>query len=172
MTLPKLLFLLSIISILFVACGDDDDCVESGMNFTWSTNRTIEIDPEVANVPIGDSLISLIEYQVIEGQDFLFEFSQFSNFCDPEIADGVGTLDFVMVVPADSTDAFTYTDQEILETSAFVRVFAAPDGLPDQSVEEGEISGVRIDDNSWRISIDVVSSLQEYGEILGDVPES
>ena len=34
MTLPKLLFLLSIISILFVACGDDDDCVESGMDFT------------------------------------------------------------------------------------------------------------------------------------------
>ena len=38
-------------------------------------------------------------------------------------------------------------------------------------MEEGEISGIRIDDNSWRISKDVVSSLQEYGEILGDIPE-
>jgi hypothetical protein len=93
----------------------ENDCIENGMVFTWTTNRSIEIEPEVENVMIGDSTISLIEYQIKEGQDILFEFNEFSNICDDDILDGSGSKKFSMIIPSDSMSSFSYTDQEILK---------------------------------------------------------
>ena len=76
-----------------------------------------------------------------------------------------------MVIPSDSTSTFSYSDEEILETSAFFNIFAAPSGLPHQFIDQGEITGTKLSDNSWRVSIDVVTKIQAYGEIHGDQPE-
>lgn len=172
MTLPKITLFLALASFfIFSACSENSDCEESIMEFTWSNNRSIAIDSAVTSFMVGDSIINLIEYRPIEGQDILFEFNNVSNLCDADIADGTSSMKFTMAIPSDSTSTFSYTDREILETSAYLNIFAAPSGLPHQFIEEGEIMGSRIDENSWRVSVDVVTSLQEYAELQGDQPQ-
>jgi len=171
MTTTKNFLLLGIITMLLLSACSENDCIENGMEFTWTTNRSIEIEPEVENVMIGDSTISIIEYQIKEGPNVLFEFNKFSNICDDDILDGSASKKFSMIIPSDSMSSFSYTDQEILETAAFYDIFAAPSGFVHQSVEEGEIIGRKIDENSWRISIDVVTKIQEFGAVQGDLPE-
>ena len=153
---------------IFSAC---DDCEERVMEFTIQNNRSIEIDPSVETIMQGDSLIDIIEYGVRDGQDMLFQFLDIFNFCEADIADGTSATTFSMIIPADSTNSFSYTNEEILQTSAYLDIFAAPSSLPHQYFQEGEITGERIDDNTWMVSIDVVSSLQEYGIITGDQPQ-
>jgi len=173
MTLAKNTFLLGIITIfIFSTCSNsDDDCIENRMDFTWSSNKSIEIDPEAESFMIGDSMINLITYRVIEGQDVLFEFEKVFTLCNSDIVDGIAIRKFSMIIPSDSMNNFSYTDQEILETAAYFDVFAGPSSLAHQSIEEGEIIGRKIDDNSWRISIEVVTKIQEYGEVNGDQPD-
>ena len=171
MTSPKIFLLLGVIFIFIISSCSDNDCIENRTEFSWSSNRSIEIDPEVAVIMIGDSTISVIEYQILQGQDVLFEYNEFFNTCDDDVLDGVGSRKFSMLIPSDSINSFSYTDQEILETSAFFDIFGAPSSLPHQSIEEGEINGRKIDDTSWSVSIDVVTKIQEYGVVHGDQPE-
>ncbi len=145
------------------ACNDD--CVENRMEFTWSNNQAIT--PITNTIMIGDSTLDVLEYQIIEGQNILFEFKELFNACDDDILDGVGSREFAMVIPADSTSSFSYTDLDIIETLAFVDIFEAPGSLPHQSVEEGRISGRKLDDNNWSVSIDIISKLQAFGEAEG-----
>jgi len=173
MNISKLpLFLFIGISIfLFSAC--DDDCEESSLEFTWSQNRSIEIVPDIDSVMVGDSIINLIGYQVVDGQDILFEYTAIGTTCDPDIADGNGILDFSMAIPADSTITFSYVDSEIIATSAFVNIITETSSSPYHFVEEGTITGTRIDDNSWQVSVDIITTPQEYGELFGgDEPQA
>lgn len=171
MTSSKNILFLAITCIFTFCTCSDDDCVEKREEFIWSSNKSIEIDPEHGTVIMGDSMINIISYEVTDGQDILFEFNEFSDACDDDIADGFGSRRFMMVIPSDSTNSFTYTDHKISETFAFLNIFAAPEALPPQYVEEGKITGKKTDDNSWRVSIDVITKIQPYGIIMGDQPE-
>ncbi|MEM9822961.1 MAG: hypothetical protein AAF985_17910, partial [Bacteroidota bacterium] len=156
-------------TFLFLNCCKND-CETRRTEFVWSSNKSIAIDPEVETVMMGDSLISIIEYRTTEGQDILFEYNEFFSLCDDEILDGTSSRKFLMVIPADSTSSFSYKDQEILATSAFLDIFAAPDSRPHQWVQEGEIIGKKLDDDRWRVSIEVITTIQAYGMVQGDQP--
>ena len=153
---------------IWISSCNEDDCIPIRQEMSWSSNKTIEIDSQVTTFMVLDSLVDLIEYRIKDGENLLFEYRKISNICDPEIADAVSSVTFSMIIPADSINSFSYNDSEILQTYAYVSAFAAPDGLPDQSVKEGEIHGTKIDENTWQISVAVVSTLQAYGESVGD----
>jgi len=153
--------------LLISACGDD--CEETIEAFRLSENRAIEMVSDRDSVIVGDTTFHVIEYQVVDGQDRVFEYNLISQVCDDDVFDAGGGRNFTMVVPADSTSTFSYTDSEILSTSAFVNFTGFTDRV-NQFVEEGEIIGTRIDDNNWQVSIDVVTTLQEYGVISGVTP--
>ena len=76
MTLSKNSLFLGIFFIFIFSTCSDNDCIEHKMEFTWSINKSIEIDPEIENVIVGDSMISIVEYQILEGQNMLFEFNE------------------------------------------------------------------------------------------------
>ncbi len=164
MRIKNSLFLL-FISIMMIMNACSDDCEMNRQDMVWSENRSIEILTLSDTLIVQDTVVNIIEYIIRDGEDNLFEYRDIFNACDPDIADGVGFTEFSMVIPRDSINSFSYRDEEILETSAFVNVFAAPTSFPHQIVEEGEIRGTRIDDNSWQIFIDVVSRLEANGEI-------
>ncbi len=162
------LFLLFISSMMLMnACGDDD-CEMNRQDMIWSENKSIEIMTFSDTLIVQDTVVNIIEYIIRDGEGNLFEYSDVFNICDPDIADGVGFTEFSMVIPRDSINSFSYRDEEILETSAFVNVFAAPDANLHQSVKEGEIRGIRIDESSWQITINIISSPQSYGELMGE----
>ena len=159
-----LFFIIGLSILLFSACGDD--CEEQVKEFTWSPNKSIEIVSD--SVLIHGSMINIIEYIVVDSQDVVFEYYEINQSCDSDILDGIGIMNFSMAIPADSTSAFSYTGSEILTTSAFVDIFMGPVSLSHQFVEEGEIVGTKIDESRWQVSIDVITSLQEYGESVGE----
>ena len=137
------------------------------MEYTWSQNKTIEINENAYSVVSGESMIVISEYSRRTGQDNLFEYAFIGRICDTDIADNVGYTKLFMLVPADSSSSFSYTDQEILETSAYISIFAAPDSEPHHSIEEGEIRGRKIDENSWQVSIDIVTNPQVFEGYYG-----
>ncbi len=171
MRIKNSLFLLSI-SIMMIMNACSDDCEMNRQDMVWSENRSIEILTLSDTLIVQDTVVNIIEYIRRDGEDNLFEYRDIFNACDPDIADGVGFTEFSMVIPRDSINSFTYRDEEILETSAFVNVFAAPDGNLHQSVKEGQIQGTRIDESSWQITINIISRPQSYGELMGEEPMS
>ncbi|MDA8692955.1 hypothetical protein N9L92_02755 [Saprospiraceae bacterium] len=165
-TYPVILLVITV-AFLFSACNDDA-CTDPTNDFTWTQNKSIMIDTESYSEIINDSLIFISEYNIVDGQSNVFEHTFVSQVCE-DVFDGFGVTTFAMAIPSDSSNSFSYTDLEIIETSAFYKIFSAPSSLPDHSIEEGEISGVKIDDSTWRISIDVVTKTQEIQE-FGDQP--
>ena len=148
------LFFIIILSVLLLnSCGDD--CSEKSSEFSWTQNKSIEIDTKGDSTMINDSLIYFVEYSITDGSSNLFEYVDFFEACE-DISDTGGSSNFSMIIPTDSTESFSYIDQEIMETSAFLRLYSFG-GTPLHSVEEGEISGTKLDDGSWRIFINVVT---------------
>lgn len=141
-----LLFIILISSLLLASCSDDD-CSDPIEEFTWSQNQTIQLDTTVTQgVP---------ELIVTSGQENVFEYFSLSEVCVDFIG-LTGGVQFFMAIPADSTDSFQYTDQEIAATSA--HTVSDGQGCFQQIVRRGEIRGTRIDGNSWQVSIDIITT--------------
>ena len=81
------------------------------------------------------------------------------EFCE-DVLDSGGGWRLAFVVPADSTDTFRYSDLELRDALAFYEVFGFV-CCAGHIIEEGEVSGRRIDDDSWQVSIDVVTTPQD-----------
>lgn len=162
------LFILSV--FLFSSCNTDDDdsgnCTDSKQEYIWTQNQSIELETKVDSIVMNDSVLFFIsEYSITDGEDNLFNFKTTAESCR-DIADSGGTSDLFILVPADSTESFSYRDQEILQTSAFLQI-SAFGVVPLHSVEEGAISGVKLDEDSWRVSIDVVTSPLGFADYEG-----
>ena len=152
------LIVIMILSLLS-SCGDDE-CIDGNTDFFWTQNRSIELVTKADSVMMNDSLIFLAEYFISDGEHNLFEYVNKGQFCR-DIVDSGGSTTFFMLVPIDSTESFSYRDQEIIETAAFLE-HSYP--FLNHSVEEGQIYGAKIDDDSWRISINVVTKPQDYSD--------
>lgn len=148
-------------ALLIVCSCNDDECTDSTSAFSWTQNRSI--DSRVDSIFLNDTtVVSTTEYFITDGESNLFNYTNIFETCR-DIADIGGGSTLFIFVPVDSTESFSYTDEEIIETSAFLRL-ARGLFFANHTVEEGEMTGTKIDDDSWRISIDVVTKPQEYPE--------
>ena len=153
-----LYILTSLVSIIFfISCDDDETCSEPTFEYTWTENQSI--DMVVDTFALVDTLMPVSNYFTTSGQYNLFVFRNRLSFCE-DIADTGGSVLLSFVVPPDSTESFLYSGQELKETSAFLNISTFGGG-PHHSIEEGEISGTRVNENSWQVSIDVTTQPQD-----------
>ena len=148
--------ILGLFLILFSSCGDG--CTDAKKDFFWSQDKSIIT--RVDSFPLGnDSLVAFIDYNIISGSSNVFEVRFTGEFCE-DVLDSGGGSRFAFVVPVDSTETFTYSDLELNDALAFYEVFGFA-CCAGYVIEGGEIRGRRTDDDSWQVSIDVVTTPQD-----------
>ena len=150
-------FLLFLSSLnLFISCGDG--CTDEKTEFLWEPNKTIVTRLDSIDIT-NDSLASFIDYNIINGMDNVFEVRFTGEFCE-DVLDGFGGWRFALAVPSDSTDTFSYSGIELREAFAFYESFGGLICCAGHIAEEGQVVGTRIDEDSWRVSIDIVTTPQ------------
>ena len=153
--------LFSVLSLfLLSSCGDG--CTDPKTEFFWNPDSNIRTREDSTFVE-NDSLVALTDFAIVQGSDNVFEVRFMGEFCE-DIADSGGGYRLVIMMPSDSIDSFRYADAELRETSAYFEPFGFVEDVA-HFIREGEVIGRRLDEESWQLSIDVVTTpqIEQFG---------
>ena len=139
-----------IISIFFfiTSCKSDDDLgTEEFFQFETGKQLTIKTD---------ETFEDLMEVNVCEGDKTVFKYT-FRDLGEEGLADS-GSSEFIYFEIDSNLDSFEFNDEELIDIQAIYKLscFCDFEAISPFLIEIGTISGIKQDNGSWDISINIV----------------
>ena len=155
--MKNLKFILLLFVLPFISCNSDDDDSnkkdnnESEFYYEFFTNSKIEIGSE-NNISVA---------KIKEGEKTVFRYI-FNTEGSPNISDDEIKNILVFEIPS-NINQFKFVNKEILKASAYYRSICFCADVSNIAIEEGKISGEKIDSNTWKVYVDIIIS-NEFGD--------
>jgi hypothetical protein len=141
-TINSLLLLFLVLS----SCSKDDIRIES---FEFFENSTIITES------FGDTQFPTIE----NGENLVFDYEIFTESGDERVIDDEVSTSIIFEINPD-LNSFEFINQELEEVNCYFLVFNSEFSIIEQ-VSQGTIMGNQIDNNSWKIDIDITIDTKE-----------
>jgi hypothetical protein len=132
-----------------ISCGiNDSNCDPEIIHSDLTQNKEILV--------AYNSEFERNEYNVIDAGNRLFEYTHTKAQCNDIMDDEWGEI-LTFEIPEDINE-FDYTDENILQTKCFYRQFGAWVRHNQYEVKNGRISGVKMSDEEWEVSVSVTTT--------------
>jgi len=132
---------LTLISICFFACGDDDD-----YSFLIYEDKELK-----EHFNFNSNGYSNYWVEVVEGDMLVFEYRFFKTYSNSE--DGSGYSETVRFEIDKEASSFYFENEEIIPTKCHIMRYS---GQPFcYKVSEGFIEGTKLNENEWQVKFDV-----------------
>jgi len=145
-----------IVLVTFLSCASDDNGIESNLpgeidlSFTEEAQITIVENPDIE--------ASFLD--IVDGDQLVFEFRR-EDGMDNEIADDEILELIVFEVDPDAI-IFSYTEQDFIDNNVYYSVSCFCSTIGALPLETGTISGTKLTDNRWDITIDVIINVDGF----------
>ena len=131
----------------FLSCSSDDD------NGNEDCNPEMNIGFFLENSSIAISESDPVHYTIEDGEDIVFIYSFIGAQCDHIADDEYGENVIFQIDP--EIEEFSYEDEELSEIKAHFKSVGAWVSRPAISIEDGVISGERLNSTLYHVNIDV-----------------
>lgn len=145
-----------VLSAILFGCipENDEGCDPEIETSRWMQGKEINVT--------YDPTLELTTYTVENGDNLVFEYNHIGAQCD-NIADDEWGERLTFEIDKDATE-FEFTDDAILETKCFYQYYGAWAPPHHYEVKNGSISGHKIDNTNWEVTIDITVIAMPFGE--------
>lgn len=157
-----------IFSFVLIACGKNEPTVNSvNYSYEYSTLSKIKItiDTFINEYMIKDSVyIDTVIYanpEVIAGENYVFKYL-YEKYNEPGWVDGEYYESILLEIPV-SEDNFLYDSDGLKRLNTAFEYYCYCSVLGLIKADSGTISGIKIDDNNWKIELNARFSGEQDG---------
>jgi hypothetical protein len=142
------LFKFSLIPLLLSACDSDDNC------FPETIIAEVLENQEILETYYDE--LDFTSYSIENGGSMVFSYLKAHPECENTMDDErVERLSFELM---DDIDDFQFIDDELVEIKCFYRQDGAWVSHGHYPIENGTISGEKLDQNTWRVTVSVTTT--------------